>query len=137
MWIACVYCMRDVCYAGMYAQAGRCYADMYAHRYGMLCRYLCAMQCMLCGTGRRDGVRMQGMRYANMSGRASMRYAAGEACKRVEIAPKRAENRGIVDILYDGFRKCFVNCKFTFYITLSSYLKKLKIRKTRKSHSKM
>lgn len=27
--------------------------------------------------------------------------------------------RGIEDILYDGFRKCFVNCKFTFYITLS------------------
>jgi hypothetical protein len=27
--------------------------------------------------------------------------------------------RGIVVILYDGFRKCFVNCKFTFYITLS------------------
>ena len=47
------------------------------------------------------------------------------------------QNRGIVDILYEGFRKCFVNCKFTFYITLSSYYKKVKIRKTRKNHSKM
>ena len=44
---------------------------------------------------------------------------------------------GSGDILYDGFRKCFVNCKFTFYITLSSYLKKVKILKTRKKHSKM
>ncbi len=44
---------------------------------------------------------------------------------------------GSEDILYDGFRKCFVNCKFTFYITLSSYLKKVKIPKTRKNHSKM
>ena len=50
---------------------------------------------------------------------------------------KRAENRGIVDILYEGFRKSFENCKFTFYITLSSYLKKVKIPKTRKNHSKM
>lgn len=47
------------------------------------------------------------------------------------------QNRGIVDILYDGFRKCFVNCKFTFYITLSSYYKKVKISKIRKRHSKM
>lgn len=49
----CAYCMCDVCYAGRYV----C-------RYGMLCRYVCATQCMLCGTGRRDGVRVQGMRYA-------------------------------------------------------------------------
>ena len=48
-----------------------------------------------------------------------------------------AENRGSEYILYDGFRKCFVNCKFTFYITLSSYYKKLKISKTRKNNSKM
>ena len=41
--------------------------------------------------------------------------------------------RGVSVILYDGFRKCFVNCKFTFYITLSSYLKKVKIPKTRKT----
>ena len=60
-----------------------------------------------------------------------------KACKRGKNVAKRAENRGIVDILYDGFRKCFVNCKFTFYITLSSYLKKVKIPKTRKNHSKM
>ena len=50
---------------------------------------------------------------------------------------KSLQNRGIVNILYDGFRKCFVNCKFTFYITLSSYLKKVKIPKTSKNHSKM
>ena len=75
--------------------------------------------------------------YAIMRERAGMRYAAGEACKTGKNGAKRAENRGIVDILYDGFRKCFVNCKFTFYITLSSYLKKVKIPKTRKNHSKM
>lgn len=44
---------------------------------------------------------------------------------------------GVSVILYDGFRKSFVNCKFTFYITLSSYYKKPKIPKTRKHHSKM
>lgn len=27
--------------------------------------------------------------------------------------------RGIEVILYEGFRNAFVNCKFTFYITLS------------------
>ena len=26
---------------------------------------------------------------------------------------------GMLDMIYNGFRKCFVNCKFTFYITLS------------------
>lgn len=57
--------------------------------------------------------------------------------KGMKNGAKRAENRGIVDILYEGFRKCFVNCKFTFYITLSSYYKKVKIGKTRKNHSKM
>ena len=66
-----------------------------------------------------------------------MRYAAGEACKMGKNAMKCLQNRGMLDILYDGFRKCFVNCKFTFYITLSSYYKKVKISKTRKSHSKM
>ena len=69
VWMAGVYIMRDVmcryvCYAWLYAQAGRCYADMSVCRYGTLC-----------GTGRRDGVRVRGMRYADMSGRASMRYA--------------------------------------------------------------
>ena len=95
---------------------------------------------MLCGSAMCAGM----MLYANMHERAGMCYAmlclqiwaeikgkwakmAGEACK----------IGGIVDILYDGFRKCFVNCKFTFYITLSSYLKKVKIPKTRKNHSKM
>ena len=57
--------------------------------------------------------------------------------KGMKNGAKRAENRGVVDILYEGFRKCFVNCKFTFYITLSSYYKKVKISKTRKNHSKM
>ena len=57
--------------------------------------------------------------------------------QRDENGAKRAENRGVVDILYEGFRKCFVNCKFTFYITLSSYYKKVKISKTSKNHSKM
>lgn len=57
--------------------------------------------------------------------------------KWAKIALKMAENRGVSVILYDGFRKCFVNCKFTFYIILSSYLKKVKIPKTRKRHSKM
>ena len=77
------------------------------------------------------------MRYANMRERAGMCYAAGEACKMGKNGLIKPIFRGIVDILYDGFRKCFVNCKFTFYITLSSYLKKVKIPKTRKNHSKM
>ena len=84
------------------------------------------------------------VRYANMHERAGMCYAAGEACKMGVLCTILVKNglikpifRGIVDILYDGFRKCFVNCKFTFYITLSSYLKKVKIPKTCKNHSKM
>ena len=77
------------------------------------------------------------MRYADIPKRANMRYAAGEACKMAKNVLIKPIFRGIVDILYDGFRKCFVNCKFTFYITLSSYLKKVKIPKTRKNHSKM
>ena len=44
---------------------------------------------------------------------------------------------GSEDILYDGFRKCFVNCKFTFYNIFTSYYKKVKIRKTSKNRSKM
>ena len=84
-----MYSMRDVCYAGMVRYAGMvCYAGIcvcYMMRYGYV----------LCGTGRRDGVRVHGMRYAIMSERASMRYAAGEDCKMVEIALKRAENRGM------------------------------------------
>ena len=82
--------------------------------------------------------------YVEVHERAGMCYAAGEACKMVVLCTILGKNglikpifRGIVDILYDGFRKCFVNCKFTFYITLSSYLKKVKIPKTRKNHSKM
>lgn len=112
--------MRDV-----YAMRGCMCVQVGAMQKCDVC-YMCATQCMLCGTGRRDGVRMQGMR-----------YAAGEACKMGRNGAERAENRGIVDILYDGFRKCFVNCKFTFYITLSSYYKKPKIPKTSKRHSKM
>jgi hypothetical protein len=34
-------------------------------------------------------------------------------------SPEGAENRGIVVILYNGFRNVFVNCKFTFYNILS------------------
>ena len=66
-----------------------------------------------------------------------MCYAMAKPAKRAKMGLKRAENRGVSVILYDGFRKCFVNCKFTFYITLSSYLKKVKIPKTCKSNSKM
>lgn len=126
-------CMRDVCYAGRYW-----YADI------SCAGIVCAMQCMLCGTGRRDGVQMQGMRYGlhtgnigNLVAMVAGQILASEACKTMKNGRRSLQNRGIVDILYDGFRKCFVNCKFTFYITLSSYLKKVKIRKTRKRHRKM
>lgn len=126
MWIACVYCMCDVCYADRYGYAGMSWCRYWMH-YAM-----CAM---------RDG----------QAGRsAGTRYAQIMLCKDCKCANmcvlclilmkngiKRAENGGIVDILYDGFRKCFVNCKFTFYNILSSYYKKLKTRKTRKNRSKM
>lgn len=114
----------------------------------MLCGYVCtqvwyAMQVSVRNAmyAMRDGQAGRsadaGMCYANM--RYVIRNADSTKIKANcgKNVAKRAENRGIVDILYDGFRKCFVNCKFTFYITLSSYLKKLKIRKTSKSHSKM
>ena len=42
---------------------------------------LCATDYALCGTGRLDGVQVRGMRYADISGRAGMRYEAGEDCK--------------------------------------------------------
>lgn len=86
---------------------------------------------------------MQGMRYANMLKQANMRYIIRNADS-TEIKGFFMKNGlikpvfgGIVDILYEGFRNAFVNCKFTFYNILSSYYKKLKISKTRKSHSKM
>ena len=95
---------------------------------------------MLCGSEMCAGM----VRYANMCERGGGWDGGGEACKMGVLCIILVKNglikpifRGIVDILYDGFRKCFVNCKFTFYITLSSYLKKVKIPKTRKNHSKM
>lgn len=106
---------------------------------GMVCYAGICAQCNVCYAGRAGGTECgcRCMCYANM--RYVIRNADSTKIKANcgKNVAKRAENRGIVDILYDGFRKCFVNCKFTFYITLSSYLKKLKIRKTRKSHSKM
>lgn len=94
--------------------------------------------------GRRDGVQVRGMCYGLHTGNVGNLVAmvvwqilAGEACKLGKNGAERAENRGIEDILYDGFRKCFVNCKFTFYNILSSYYKKVKISKIRKNHSKM
>ena len=118
--------MMCVC-AGVYAmQAGMC------RRVGagvqVLCGYVCvqvrcAMQ--ICANGR----------YVLCNAMpANMGRNQG---KMMENGRRSLQNRGIVDILYDGFRKCFVNCKFTFYITLSSYLKKVKIPKTSKNHSKM
>ena len=106
MWIVRAYCMRDVCYAGMSV----C-------RYCMLCRYLCAG--MVCYAGRAGGT--------ECGCRVCATYYAMQSLQRGENGRQSVENRGIVDILYDGFRKCFVNCKFTFYITLSSYYKKVKI----------
>ena len=79
-------------------------------------------------------MQVRGMRYADMSGRANMGRNQVILCKNGLEKPVFG---GSEDILYDGFRKCFVNCKFTFYITLSSYYKKLKIPKIRKKHSKM
>lgn len=106
---------------------------------GMVCYagIRCTMQCVLCRTGRQDGVRMQGMRYANMRYVIKDTNSTKIKANWGKNGAKRAENRGIVDILYEGFRKCFVNCKFTFYNILSSYYKKLKISKTRKNSSKM
>ena len=110
---------------------------------GCMCRRVGAGVQVLCGSAMCAGMMRyadmheQAIHYADMHERAGMCYAAGDACKMVKNGAKRAKNRGIVDILYDGFRKCFVNCKFTFYITLSSYLKKVKIPKTCKNHSKM
>ena len=104
-----------------------------ACRYCALCRYLCA------GT----------MRYAGRAGGTECRCNVGamQICAGANMGVvctilmkngrRSLQNRGVSVILYDWFRKCFVNCKFTFYITLSSYLKKVKIPKTRKNHSKM
>ena len=117
VWVCMQVCMLCVVVCtGRYAQAGRCYADMFVCRYGMLCSI---------------------HKQANMRCVVRCMQIVLKACKMGKNGAKRAENRGIVDILYDGFRKCFVNCKFTFYITLSSYLKKVKIPKTSKNHSKM
>ena len=117
---------------------------------------VCMQVCMLCvvvcagGYGMLCNVRCAGMvRYAGRAGGTeddckvcAMQICAGAnmgvVCTILMKNGRRSlQFRGIVDILYDGFRKCFVNCKFTFYITLSSYLKKVKIPKTRKNHSKM
>ena len=98
--------------AGVYAMRGCMCRRVGATRKCDVCRYDALCNAMPANMGRNQG-------------------------KMMKNGGKRAENRGIVDILYDGFRKCFVNCKFTFYITLSSYLKKVKIPKTRKNHSKM
>lgn len=127
----CVYCMRDVCYAGRYAQ---CYAQA-----GMVCYAgICAL-CNVRYAGRAGGTecvcKVCAMQICTNRQVCAMQQA--KPAKRMRNSIKRAENRGIVDILYEGFRKCFVNCKFTFYITLSSYYKKVKISKTRKNHSKM
>ena len=110
-----------------------CMRDVYAMR-GCMCRQVGAMQCGLCRYGTlRKYVRTG--RYALCSRRGlQMGVLCTILVKNWLIKPIFL---GIVDILYDGFRKCFVNCKFTFYITLSSYLKKVKIPKTRKNHSKM
>lgn len=74
---------------------------------------------------------------ANLVAMVAMETQQEKLAKMVKNGRRSLQNRGIVVILYDGFRKCFVNCKFTFYITLSSYLKKVKTPKTRKNHSKM
>ena len=61
--------MRNGMHTGMVCYAGIC-----------VC-YMCATDYTLRGTGRRDGVQVRGMCYANMHKQASMRYAACEACK--------------------------------------------------------
>ena len=117
--------MREWMHTGMV-----CYAQVSVY-------VICATDYALCGTGRRDGVRVRCMRYEDMrrcNTVANMGRNQGILMKNGLIKPIFG---GSEDILYDGFRKCFVNCKFTFYITLSSYLKKVKIPKIRKNHSKM
>lgn len=118
-------------------QVCRCYADMSACKYDMLCRYLCAGTMRYAGRagGTECGCKVCAMQICTNGQLCAMQQA--KPAKMGKNGAKRAENRGSGDILYDGFRKCFVNCKFTFYITLSSYLKKVKIPKTRKNHSKM
>lgn len=111
--------------SGMHSQVGAMRICLGAGMVG-------AMQCTLCGTGRRDGVQMHDMHYtimrrngqqieqqrANLVAMVAREYWAEMGSFGQKWA-KRAENRGIAVILYDGFRKCFVNCKFTFYNTLS------------------
>lgn len=78
MW-ACMLCVRDMhrrVGAGVQVLCGYVCVQVWYAMQVSVCRYDA-----LCGTGRRDGVRMQGMRYADMHERAIMRYAAGEACK--------------------------------------------------------
>lgn len=102
-----------------------------------------AMYAMLDGQAGRSA--MQGMRYAityrkhmaNLVAMVAGQILASEACKLMKNGLIKPVFRGIVDILYEGFRNAFVNCKFTFYNILSSYYKKLKISKTSKNHSKM
>lgn len=127
------YCMRDVCYAGMqvcvYVWVQVWYAlcnVRYAGRAGGTeCWYVvCATQ-LHTGNRGKSGSNGSNGKYGQKT---------GKMMKNGLIKPIFG---GIVDILYDGFRKCFVNCKFTFYITLSSYYKKVKISKTSKNHSKM
>lgn len=66
---------------------------------GMLCRYLCMLYDALRICAMRDGQagRSASMlkTVSNLVAMVAMANAAGEACKRVEIAQKRAENRGM------------------------------------------
>ena len=112
----------------------RVYVCMYAMR-GCMHRRVGAMRkCDVCRYGMLCNVRCAGMmRYAMLC----LQILAEIKGKMMKNGRRSLQNRGVSVILYDGFRKCFVNCKFTFYITLSSYLKKVKIPKTRKNHSKM
>ena len=93
----------------------------------MLCEYVCVQVCR-CYAGRVGGTeedaRYALCRYAQKtegkSGSNDSKGILGVLClilmKNGLIKPIF---RGMLDMIYNGFRKCFVNCKFTFYITLS------------------
>ena len=125
-------------------------ACVYAMQVGMHRRVDAMRKCNVCRYDALCNVHCAGMmRYAGRAGGTECRCKVcamqicaganmGVVCTILMKNGRRSlQNRGVSVILYDGFRKCFVNCKFTFYITLSSYLKKVKIPKTRKNHSKM
>ena len=117
-------------------QAGRCYAEVRGMLYDVLCNVRCAGTMRYAGRAGGTECGCNGA-LCNYAGWARYVLCSRRSLQMMKNWAKSLQNRGIVNILYDGFRKCFVNCKFTFYITLSSYLKKVKIPKTSKNHSKM